>query len=215
MRIDMGLRWKEKTKMKFNATDYAGKKVAMHCKTQEEAEDFCKILGKHGFAWSKGDRYIRETHWSIYKENMVYYFNEGQYGDIRLAIYDKYTILEWEDFMDKEFKKSDLKNGDICVTREGNVYIAIPEIDCLKSDTGSRPLNDNYNNDLTCKDNYENADIVDVYRPNMPYKCSFNVMFYKQGEHVYHRDDKIKLTIADIAEKYGVDASDIMIVEEN
>ena len=200
--------------MKFNAADYAGKKVAMHCKTQEEAEDFCKILDKHGLAWSSGDRYIRETYWSIYKENMVYYFNEGQYSDIRLAIYDKYTILEWEDFMNKEFTKADLKNGDICVTREGNAYIAIPDIDCLKGESVSKSLIDSYTNNLTYSFGSTIHDIIDVYRPTKPHYCCYEKIIYTLGDHVYHRDDKLRLTIADIAEKYGVDASDIIIVDK-
>lgn len=205
--------------MKFNAADYKDKKVVMHCKTRAEANNFCNVLDAEGLRWCGGDRYIFDSNWDTYKNNTIYFFKEGAYGDLMNAIVDGYKVLEWEDFMNKEFTKADLRNGDICVTREGNAYIAIPDINCLKSDNGSRYLNDTYNNDLTCKnnyveDNYEKDDIVDVYRPNEPHNCSFNVMFYKHGEHVYHRDDKLRLTISDIAEKYGVDAADIMIVDK-
>lgn len=112
-----------------------------------------------------------------------------------------------------EFTKSCLHNGDICVTRDGSVFIAIPDIDCLKSITGARSLNDNYNNDLIDKHNCKKGDIIDVYRPRKPFHCVYKEKIYSGGEHVFHRDERMKLTIEDIAKKYGAKVDDIVIVE--
>ena len=34
----------------FNINDFNGK-VAMHCKTEKEANDFCKVLHENGRRW--------------------------------------------------------------------------------------------------------------------------------------------------------------------
>ena len=42
--------------MKFNLDDYKGK-YCMHCKTLEEAINFCKFLDDNGRTWQDGDSY--------------------------------------------------------------------------------------------------------------------------------------------------------------
>ena len=38
---------------KFNWDEFKNKdnKIAMHCKTEEEAKDFCKQMHEHGMKW--------------------------------------------------------------------------------------------------------------------------------------------------------------------
>ena len=52
--------------MKFNIDDYKGK-FAMHCKTKEEAEDFCRYLDSIGCKWKNGNRYLNCTYWQSLK----------------------------------------------------------------------------------------------------------------------------------------------------
>ena len=87
--------------MRLNIEDYKGKYV-MHCKTEEEAEIFCKYLHSIGRTWSSGYSYLSENYWYIYKELTCYNFNYGTYGDKPYYEEKGYTILEMEDFMDKE-----------------------------------------------------------------------------------------------------------------
>lgn len=87
--------------MKFNIDDYKGKYV-MHCKTKEEAEIFLKYLHSIGRLWSSGDSYLSESYWGKYKESTCYNFNYGAYCDKQYYEEEGYTILEMEDFMDKE-----------------------------------------------------------------------------------------------------------------
>ena len=98
--------------MRFNIEDYKGKYV-MHCKTEEEAKTFCKYLHNIDYIWYSGDSYLSESYWDRYKESMCYNFNYGTYCDKQYYEEEGYTILEMEDFMDKEedwFNHSD-KNG--------------------------------------------------------------------------------------------------------
>ncbi|MGN0317802.1 MAG: hypothetical protein ACI4E1_07730 [Lachnospira sp.] len=86
----------ESTKPYFKFEDYPEKEVAMHCKTTEEAEYFCKFLHGAGKTWSDGSSYLEYRNFEGYKENTVYYFNKGTYGDKTCAV--KVNILEFSDF---------------------------------------------------------------------------------------------------------------------
>lgn len=84
--------------MKFNLDNYKGKYV-MHCKTEEEAKDFCNFLHQNNKKWSSGDSYLSLTNWSQFTKKTCYYFNVGIFGSIQNATNENYMVLEWEDFM--------------------------------------------------------------------------------------------------------------------
>ena len=89
--------------MKFNLNDYKDYKgdYAMHCKTKEEAESFCRFLHQNGRKWSSGYSYLEFNRWDYYKADTVYRFNLGMYCDVVFAKWKGYTILEWSDFMEE------------------------------------------------------------------------------------------------------------------
>ena len=107
--------------MKFNINNYKGNYV-MHCKTEEEATDFCNYMHNIGRRWCSGESYLNRTCWDWYQKNTAYNFNGNSYANVKFYIENKYTILEWSDFMKKkEFTKADLKTGDIVMRRNGKV----------------------------------------------------------------------------------------------
>lgn len=139
--------------MRFNIEDYKGKYV-MHCKTEEEAEIFCKYLYSIGRTWSNGHSYLSKSYWVIYKESTCYSFNYDTYCDRPYYEEEGYTILEMEDFMDKEenelnhsnkndidhtedvfkllglspdevFKVKSFSNGDYIITQDLMVYVSV------------------------------------------------------------------------------------------
>ena len=90
--------------MRFNIENYKGKYV-MHCKTEEEAKIFSKYLHSIGRRWANGDSYEDKNYnriYVFYDTKTCYDFNAGYYGS--KSYYEKkgYTILEMEDFIDKE-----------------------------------------------------------------------------------------------------------------
>ena len=95
--------------MKFDLKNYKGY-YAMHCKTEEEAENFCEFLHKNGRKWANGESYLHHTYWDHYCENTVYCFNEACFDCIKRDT--KYEILEWSDYMNKEFTFDNLQVGD-------------------------------------------------------------------------------------------------------
>lgn len=57
--------------MKFDFSKYKGKYV-MHCKTEEEAKDFCRVMHEDGRTWCDGESYLDCTEWSSYKQFVIY-----------------------------------------------------------------------------------------------------------------------------------------------
>ena len=94
----------EEAKMKFNFNDYKGKYV-MHCKTKEDAKEFCILMHEDGRKWFSGDSYLEIINWDDYSEPTVFYFNEGTFDDTDYAKKGGYTILEWADFKKEPVKE--------------------------------------------------------------------------------------------------------------
>lgn len=115
----------EVIKMKFNLNDYQGN-YAMHCKTKEEAESFCRFLHQNGRRWRSGRSYLDEDHWDEYEDDTIYFFNECIYDERCSDFEEDYIILEWSDFIENtetasEFTLDDLKPGDFVKFEDGSV----------------------------------------------------------------------------------------------
>lgn len=93
----------------FGAWKY--KNVCMHCKTEEEAEDFCKVMDAAGLRWINGDSYLlsRKSYRLLNTpEGLYYFFNKGTFSDM---IHDKnkFHVLEWSDYRSTEPKEEQRK----------------------------------------------------------------------------------------------------------
>lgn len=95
------------TPFDFKAWKY--KKVCMHCKTRQEAEDFCKVMDKAGLRWSSGSSYLLWSCFEPYGEQTCYCFNKGTYESTVRAKNKGYTILEWSDYRSTEPKEEQEK----------------------------------------------------------------------------------------------------------
>lgn len=82
--------------MKFDFGKYKGR-YAMHCKTEEEAKEFCKVMHEAGGKWRNGELYIGKTYW-VFKDKTAYCFNKGMCGHIHGLVAQDYVILKWSDF---------------------------------------------------------------------------------------------------------------------
>lgn len=185
--------------MKFNIEDYKGN-YAMHCKTEEEARDFCKYLHSVGREWSGGRSYLSHTNWNDYKSDTVYFFNNNTYQDIRHAQINNYTILEWSDFMNGKFTKADLKTGDVIKRRNGWVEIVNCELKTLINKNGWNDL-DYIREDLTS--DTDSWDIVAVRRPIHKSDCQFNTFEFEAGTIVYERKEVEEMTLAEVCRLLG------------
>ena len=115
--------------MKFDWDKFkdAVNKIVVHCKTEEEAKDFCRQMDAHGMQWCNKTSCLEENYFHRYKEETCYSGASGSFGSYDYFIDNNYTILEWSDYMEKDFTKADLKDGMFVVFRNGNIYIKIGE----------------------------------------------------------------------------------------
>lgn len=113
---------------KFNWDEFKNRenKIAVHCKTEEEAKDFCKQMHEHGMKWRNGESYLKNTNYNMYHERTCYY-GSREYSSCDFAEEYNYKILEWSDYMQKEFTKADLRDGMVVKYRNGDNRMVINE----------------------------------------------------------------------------------------
>lgn len=98
----------------FDAWKY--KNVCMHCKTEEEAEDFCREMAKAGLRWSNGESYLELSNFRNHENHICYFFNNGAYSGYEYAKTKGCTILEWSGYRSTEPKEEQEK------IMETNIY---------------------------------------------------------------------------------------------
>jgi len=92
--------------MKFNWEEFkASDKIAVHCKTEEEAIDFCKQMHEHGMTWINGQSYLENTCCTDRKEETCYEA-KGLYAYVKYYEKENYNILEWSNYINKEKENS-------------------------------------------------------------------------------------------------------------
>ena len=188
--------------MKFNINDYQDNYV-MHCKTEEEANDFCKYLDSVGRKW-RGDRsYLNRTQYHRCGEHTAYDFNKGEFAEDFWYRNRGFTVLEWSDFMGQEFTKSDLKTGDVVKFKDGTIGIVNYELGTVIRKNDWYDL-DYMREDLTDKKE-STFDIVAVRRPQSKDDCHFNAFTDNWGTLVYERKEpkSEEMTLAEVCKLLG------------
>ena len=195
--------------MKFNINDYKGNYV-MHCKTEREAKDFCNYLHSVGRKWCNGETYLDNTNFYIRRERTAYNFNEG--SSCSVGWYEgEYTILEWSDFMNKEFTKEDLKTGDVVKFGGGDLGIVISDLEVIAVQNGGWIDFDSIKDDLTNVFIIKKYDIVAVRRPHEKPFCRFNAFKDGVGTLVYERKEPEEMTLSEVCKLLG---KEIKIIPE-
>lgn len=133
-------------------------KIAVHCKTEEEAEDFCKQMHERGMKWSDGKSYLECTEYEYYRDKTCYTVR-GKFSYYDFFEKERYKILEWSDYMEKEFTREDLEDGMVVKYRNGRKRLVIK--DYFIGEYGCCYKN-GWKKDLTNSDS-EDLDIISVY----------------------------------------------------
>jgi hypothetical protein len=184
---------------KFNWDEFKNKdnKIAVHCKTEEEAIDFCKQMHKHRMKWRNGESYLKNTNYYMHNEGMCYY-GDGEWSSLDIAENYNYKILEWSDYMQKEFTKADLKDGMVVEQRDGNMYLVLAGKAVRK---GRCNHIDGYTDDLKWE-GYTGGDIVKVYRITPESLGCIEDVFIKSNlELIWERTETKKMTIEEMRQK--------------
>ena len=184
---------------KFNWDEFkdADNKIAVHCKTEEEAKDFCKQMHEHGMKWCNGESYLKNTNYNVCHEGTCYYGN-GEYSSRDFAEKYNYKILECGDYMQKEFTKADLKDGMVVEQRDGGMYIVL---------AGTTVGKGEYNSIVGYTDGlkwagYKGGDIVKVYRITPgSLGCIEDVFIKSNLELIWERTESKKMTVEEMRKK--------------
>lgn len=185
---------------KFNWDEFkdADNKIAVHCKTEEEAIDFCKQMYKHGMEWASGDSYLSYTHYGVYRDKTCY-GGDGGYQSYDYFEKYKYKILEWSDYMDKEFTKADLKDGMVVEQRNGNRYLVLAGM--AVRECGHNKIS-SYTNNLEWYGTNRGGDIVKVYRIIHESPGTIEEAFCDRNlELIWERKEPKKMTVEEMREK--------------
>lgn len=185
---------------KFNWDEFKNKynKIAVHCKTEEEAKDFCKQMHEHGMKWCSGKSYMEKTNYKDYKGETCY-AGSGEYSLYRHYNSKGYEILEWSDYMQKEFTKSDLKDGMVVEQRNGNRYLVLAGV--AVRECGHNEISRYTNNLKWCGTN-RGGDIVKVYRIIHESLGTIEKAFCDRNlELIWERKEPKKMTVEEMREK--------------
>ena len=180
---------------KFNWDEFKEGKFAVHCKTEEEAKDFCKRMHEEGLKWCSGESYLKETNYKFCEEEMCYIR-----GGFSLYQYYKSKgckILEWSDYMQKNFTKSDLKDGMVVEYNDNSFGKRLVVGDFLIGEDGYADLGD-YNENL--KNVVSDLEIVRVYKIKCMGKIS-SIMYDVNLELIWERKEPKKMTVEEMRQK--------------
>ena len=91
----------------FNWNEFKGirNKIAIHCRTEEEAKNFCRMMHEHGMKWCNGTSYLKNNEFKIYKTRTCY-SNRGAYSPYEYYQRNGYIIREYSDFFETDYIES-------------------------------------------------------------------------------------------------------------
>jgi hypothetical protein len=185
---------------KFNWDEFKNKenRIAVHCKTEEEAVDFCKQMHEHGMKWNGGFSYLDYTNYRIYREGTCY-IAKGEYCFKNYYEKRGYTILEWSDYMQKEFTKADLEDGMVVEYRCKDYGKRMVVGNMLIGEDGSNRL-EAYENVLTQGYAESQLSIIRVYKIKNERNFK-HIMDDDNLELIWERKEPKKMTIEEMRQK--------------
>lgn len=179
-------------------------RIAVHCKTEEEAQDFCDQMDKHGLRWDNGESYVNNTSYNIYKCDSCYTNNGMVYSKEGIIYCYGYSpaVLEWSEYMQTS-PKDMLELGYMVEIRSGYYYMYLPYIEGYAfTKAFVNPLNlKYYDNELKHKENND-FDVMKIYGLA---KYDVDILCYSSRERLllWKRDERpeIKMTVEEMKHK--------------
>ena len=185
--------------MEFNWEDFKNSdgKIAVHCKTEEEAEEFIKECYKRGMKWCYSDE--NTTHWEEVNERNYYvYSGRHLYYGNGVSNPNEITVVEY-----KGDNKMELKEGMIIECRNGDRYLLRKFGDGLIGSNNTKYTYIDYDEDLN-ENKYcqEDFDIMKIYESKA--NMLKNLFDNKYLTCIWKRKkEPKKMTLAQISEALG------------
>lgn len=181
----------------FDWEKFKNENIAVHCKTKEEAEDFCNQMHKHGMKWSSGRDYSKNTCFNVFY-NKTCYYGDGEYSGLEYAKKKGREILEWSDYMQKDFTKADLKDGMVVELRNGEVGLVLNTK--ILMHFGNYEI-ERFREDLTFNEG-KKEDVMKVYSAKTDKVINLLDIFYSLNlEPIWERDETLRVTTEEMRQK--------------
>lgn len=187
-------------KSTFNWISFLNKdnKIAVHCKTEEEAKDFCEKMDALGLMWSNGASYKGNSRWEDFRRE-IYYGNTGGYTFSDFYKEEGYEIFEWGDYMEQDLRNL-LKNGTVVELRDGSRCMVINDGLMGVEDPDFSEKISKYSNGLQFNGENRGMDIMKVYGHGYTIsQCMGDTL------PIIWKRKKQKITIEDIKKQFGED----------
>lgn len=182
-------------KREFDWERFKTEKIAVHCKTEEEAKDFCREMHEQRMKWKNCGSYVENTNYDVYPGKMCYYSN-GEYSSLKFAEEHSLTILEWSDYMQREFTKADLKDGMVVEYCNGKRRLVLNNH--LIGKDGYYKLN-KYTEDMKDEESSE-RDIMRVFKIEII--TTLDRIFHIENlELIWERDETKRMTLEEMRQK--------------
>ena len=181
--------------MEFNWEDFKNGKIGVHCKTEEEAEEFIKECYKHGLKWCYSDE--NTTHWEEVRERNYYTYDRHiYYGNLNWKP-NEITVVEY-----KEDNKMELKEGMIIECRNRDRYLLRTACGELIASSDDKYMGLDYDKELNENQYFiKDFDVMKVYTSKA---FILNSLFDdKYLECIWERKEPKKMTLAQISEALG------------
>lgn len=192
--------------MQFNWEEFMNinNKIAVHCRTEKEAIDFCKQMDAHGMRWNSNKSYIDINYYDTYKEKTCYN-NRGEYGRIDGVYKERnYKILEWSNYMIKH-PIDYLKYGYVVKFENGEFAMFMPSQngDCFNlEDDGCCYYFENFDDKENLKVEDDNC-VIKIYGYT---KFGSNSRELTIGNRplIWKRPEEVKkMTVSEICKELG------------
>ena len=78
--------------------------MVVHCDTEEKAKAFIKECYKQGFTWCGNKNTDEDTYWYIYKQDTIYFLNDGDitYGTLDYYYELRNDFYKYDDLVENE-----------------------------------------------------------------------------------------------------------------
>lgn len=152
----------------LSLNELKGKKVVVHCPTEELAKQVLMIFHNNGMKWRGGQSYAQITDWNSYASKTCYSIDSNTLSDIEFYQRHLYTIISAEDFLKTN------SNNKTVVLSQGSVSLNLPQILPSSAKPKSKQV---YSDDPTL----QNKIIYGIKRNNNKENSIFSIIKFKAG----------------------------------
>lgn len=177
---------------------------AVHCETEELANEFLELADSLGCIWNRGDKLTKFNEWDRHKDKTYYRVYDGKhvvYGHIDDT---NLKIIKFKG--EQKMTLKDLKQGMVCELRNSEVITVLDGGSYYNSNYKDRPyLFDRYNDDLTSKEEKDYDIIKITYGDKVVFERKVSSWFVPELDESYFFKNSFGMVSSMINNQFSTD----------